>query len=79
MQEILDNYGFLDDNWPVQVKTPMREKDDCWTGWMEERKLGLTKSRAGEILSGLCFLTAGVSQTRSESNWSAMLARRPSL
>ncbi|MBE3066572.1 MAG: DUF4173 domain-containing protein [Chloroflexi bacterium] len=31
VQEILKNYEILDDNWPVQVQTPMGEKYDCST------------------------------------------------
>ncbi|MCX6039201.1 MAG: DUF4173 domain-containing protein [Chloroflexi bacterium] len=34
VQEILKNYGVLDDNWPVQVQTPMGEKYDCSTDGM---------------------------------------------
>jgi hypothetical protein len=35
VQGILDNYGILDEAWPVQVQTPMGEKYDCWTGYMD--------------------------------------------
>ena len=31
VQEILKNYEILDDNWPVQMQTPMGEKYDCST------------------------------------------------
>jgi len=34
VQEILNNYTVLDDNYPLQVKTPMGEKYDCSTDWM---------------------------------------------
>jgi len=34
VQEILNIYGILDDDWPVQVQTPMGEKYDCSTDWM---------------------------------------------
>ena len=32
VQEILDNYGILDDDYPVQVQTPMGEQYDCLPG-----------------------------------------------
>jgi hypothetical protein len=35
VQEMLDNYNLLDENWPVQVETPAGETYDCWTGWMD--------------------------------------------
>jgi len=34
VQEILNNYGILDDDYPVQVQTPLGEKYDCWTDYM---------------------------------------------
>ncbi|MDP2994074.1 MAG: DUF4173 domain-containing protein [Anaerolineales bacterium] len=34
VQEILINYAILDENWPVQVQTPMGEKYDCSTDGM---------------------------------------------
>jgi hypothetical protein len=35
VKAIFDNYGILDDNYPVQVQTPMGEKYDCFTTGMD--------------------------------------------
>lgn len=35
VEGILDNYTLHDDDWPVQVETPLGEFYDCWTGWMD--------------------------------------------
>lgn len=35
VQGTLDNYTILDEEWPVQVGTPLGETYDCWSGFMD--------------------------------------------
>ena len=35
VKEILNNYGILDNDYPVQVQTPLGDKFDCWGTGMD--------------------------------------------